>query len=109
MLAKAKVNADEGIAIVKTWEEVMPALEAKKLIQIPFCGDKDCEGNIKDSTTKSSLAEGEEEDTSAGPSMGAKSLCFPYKPRWEMEPCTKCLYPGCGKDAEAICMFGRSY
>lgn len=37
----------------------MPALEANKLIQNPFCGDKDCEGQIKDFTTKSSLAEGE--------------------------------------------------
>lgn len=109
MLAKAKANADEGIAIVKKWEDVMPALDAKKLIQIAFCGDKDCEGQIKESTTKSSLADGEEEDTSAGPSMGAKSLCFPFKPRWTFDVGTKCINPECSKDAEAVCMFGRSY
>jgi bifunctional glutamyl/prolyl-tRNA synthetase len=109
MLARAQKDADEGIAVIKDWADVMPTLAAKKVMQIPFCGGKDCEGQIKDMTVKQSLPDGEEEDTAAGPSMGMKSLCFPFKPRFTLDPGMKCLNPECKEAAVGVCMFGRSY
>jgi len=41
------------------------------------------------------------------PSMGAKSLCIPFKPLRELTPGQLCS--GCGKPAKAYCLFGRSY
>lgn len=37
MLAKATKERDEGIAVVMQWDEVMPALNAKKMILAPWC------------------------------------------------------------------------
>ena len=78
-------------------------------MQIPFCGGKDCEGQIKDMTIRQSLPDGEEEDTTQGPSMGMKSLCFPFKPRYTLDAGEKCLNPECKEAAVGVCMFGRSY
>ena len=50
-----------------------------------------------------------DQDVEAGaPSMGAKSLCIPFKPLKELESGMVCI-AGCGKAAEVYCMFGRSY
>lgn len=42
------------------------------------------------------------------PSMGAKSLCIPFKPLKELKEGQKCITP-CGKPAKFYCLFGRSY
>ena len=42
------------------------------------------------------------------PSMGAKSLCIPFKPLRELQKGTTCVC-GCGTLAKSYCLFGRSY
>ena len=42
------------------------------------------------------------------PSMGAKSLCIPFKPLRELKKGLNCVAE-CGHEAKAYCMFGRSY
>jgi len=42
------------------------------------------------------------------PSMGAKSLCIPFKPLKQLEKGALCVC-GCGTPAKAYCLFGRSY
>ncbi|PIO13435.1 hypothetical protein AB205_0129320 [Aquarana catesbeiana] len=72
-----------------------------QIVQIPFCGEIDCEDWIKKTTAR-------DQDLEPGaPSMGAKSLCIPFKPLRELQPGTKCV---CGKNpAKHYTLFGRSY
>ncbi|XP_068089017.1 bifunctional glutamate/proline--tRNA ligase isoform X3 [Hyperolius riggenbachi] len=82
-------------------EEFQKQLESGKIVQIPFCGEIDCEDWIKKTTAR-------DQDLEPGaPSMGAKSLCIPFKPLRELQPGTKCV---CGKNpAKHYTLFGRSY
>ncbi|ROW14669.1 hypothetical protein VPNG_03256 [Cytospora leucostoma] len=87
---------------VTEWEKVVPALDAKDVVLIPFCLEPKCEENIKD-TTKSKDENGNER-------MGMKSLCIPFEqPEGLVKGETKCLNPTCGKNADAWVQFGRSY
>jgi prolyl-tRNA synthetase len=109
MLAKASVKSAAGIVKVTEWKDMTPTLNAMKLMQVPFCGEKGCEGDIKERTRVESMTEGEEERDENAPSMGAKSLCFPIAPLYKLTAGMKCINPDCGKDAINVCMFGRSY
>lgn len=86
-----------------------PNLKKKNLLLIPFCGGKECEGNIKDQSATATTSEDDEEMDATAPSMGAKSLCIPFEQPRALKPGEKCLGPGCGKPATSITMFGRSY
>lgn len=87
---------------VTEWEKVVPALDDKNVVLIPFCLQPDCEEKIKD-TTKSKDENGNER-------MGMKSLCIPFEqPEGIIKGETKCLNPTCGKLAESWVQFGRSY
>jgi len=105
MFAKASQQMSDNIKFCDNWPALVEALKGGNLVQIPFCGDKECEGNIK---TRSAADTGGEAAEAGAPSMGAKSLCFPFKPVREFEEGMMCI--GCGEcKAKAICMFGRSY
>ena len=52
-------------------------MNKKNVILSPWCGDADCEDDIKDSSAKKD--DGEEEVDEKAPSMGAKSLCIPFE------------------------------
>ncbi|CAN2387448.1 Bifunctional glutamate proline--tRNA ligase [Pristimantis euphronides] len=84
-----------------TIEEFQKQLDTGKIVQIPFCGEIDCEDWIKKTTAR-------DQDLEPGaPSMGAKSLCIPFKPLKELQPGTKCV---CDKNpAKHYTLFGRSY
>ncbi|XP_063299887.1 bifunctional glutamate/proline--tRNA ligase isoform X2 [Pelobates fuscus] len=84
-----------------TMEEFQKQLDSGKVVQIPFCGEIDCEDWIKKTTAR-------EQDLEPGaPSMGAKSLCIPFKPLKELQAGTKCV---CSKNpAKYYTLFGRSY
>lgn len=87
---------------VTEWEKVIPALDAKNVVLIPFCLQPDCEEKIK-ATTKS-------QDENGNERMGMKSLCIPFEqPEGIVKGETKCLNPACGKLAESWVQFGRSY
>ncbi|KAJ2706702.1 hypothetical protein H4S00_007068, partial [Coemansia sp. D1744] len=63
---------------------------------------------IKKRSTRDVMAD--EPENEREPSMGAKSLCLPYK-QPENPPIvpgqTKCIQ--CGEDAKRYALFGRSY
>ncbi|EGV63564.1 prolyl-tRNA synthetase [Yamadazyma tenuis] len=105
LLANARKEFDEHRVIVNEWKDFVPTLNAKNVILSPWCGDADCEDDIKDSSAKKDDGEDEEVDEKA-PSMGAKSLCIP-KEQPTLKEGQKCVK--CDRAAVNYCMFGRSY
>jgi len=105
MYTKALAERDAAIATISSWEEFTPNLNQGKLIMLPFCGNKDCEEQIKDKTKEE--ANDEEED--GGLKMGAKSLCVPLEEKYHVNCPGTCIRPGCGGKATQRTMFGRSY
>ncbi|KAI9069889.1 prolyl-tRNA synthetase [Trametes sanguinea] len=90
---------------VTRWEDVVPTLDDKCVVVMPWCEEEACEDDIKERSAKAS-----EPTDERAPSAGAKSLCIPFdQSRWsKIEPGkTKC--PACGKDAKRWTLFGRSY
>ena len=47
MFQKAKKLLDENVAQVESWNDFLDALENKKLLFVPFCGEVKCEEEIK--------------------------------------------------------------
>eukprot|EP00096_Caligus_rogercresseyi_P003966 TRINITY_DN1801_c0_g1_i1.p1 TRINITY_DN1801_c0_g1~~TRINITY_DN1801_c0_g1_i1.p1 ORF type:complete len:1654 (+),score=500.98 TRINITY_DN1801_c0_g1_i1:395-4963(+) len=101
MFAKAKKELDEHLSIVRSWDDFMAALNRKNLIHAPFCGGKECEEEIKDKSKGDAVVE------PGSPSMGAKSLCIPFKQADQLKQGDKCI--GCGGTPEFFTLFGRSY
>ncbi|TFK41600.1 hypothetical protein BDQ12DRAFT_599985 [Crucibulum laeve] len=105
MFNRAKETYDSRIKEVTQWDDVVPALDNKCVVAIPWCEVEACEDDIKERSGRSS----EPQDERA-PSAGAKSLAIPFdQSKWTpIEPGkTKC--PVCGKDAKRWTLFGRSY
>lgn len=105
LLEKARKDFDEHRVLVHDWKDFVPTLNAKNVIVSPWCGDADCEDDIKDSSAKKDDGEEEEVDEKS-PSMGAKSLCIPFD-QPELKSGQKCVK--CDRPAVTYCMFGRSY
>ncbi|XP_076234604.1 glutamyl-prolyl-tRNA synthetase [Calliopsis andreniformis] len=106
MLAKARQNLNEHIKQVENWDEFCSELNKKNILLSPFCGEPSCEDNIK--------ADSAREDTGEEPgtlSMGAKSLCIPFKQPASSIPIDKlkCIYPNCQNKPKFYTLFGRSY
>ncbi|GAW27183.1 putative prolyl-tRNA synthetase [Rosellinia necatrix] len=94
---------------IKNWADVIPALDSRNVVLIPFCGEPSCEERIKE-TTKSDNHRELGPDGKPQPSMGMKSLCIPFdQPSGLVEGETKCLNPECERFAKSWVMFGRSY
>ncbi|TFY68320.1 hypothetical protein EVG20_g3613 [Dentipellis fragilis] len=105
MFARAKALYDSRIREVTKWEDVVPALDNKCVVAIPWCEAEACEDDIKERSGRSA----EPQDERA-PSAGAKSLAIPFdQDRWSkiVPRQTKC--PACGSDAKRWTLFGRSY
>jgi prolyl-tRNA synthetase len=105
MLERARGLLKDNIQIVRTWEEVVPALKARKLVLAPWCEDKETEDEIK----KKTRLEFEEDEKNTGMSGAMKTLCLPldrsgYQPPIENE---KCFFTG--KPAKRWTLWGRSY
>lgn len=105
MFNKAKAELTQHVRFVDNWSDFVQALKDKCLIQAPFCGGIECEEKIK---ARSAADSGGEAQEAGAPSMGAKSLCIPFKPLQELKPGMKCIC-STEKDATCITMFGRSY
>ncbi|XP_071963572.1 bifunctional glutamate/proline--tRNA ligase-like [Antedon mediterranea] len=103
MYNKAGEELTNHLKVVTKWDEFCKSLDNKNLIQAPFCGCIPCEEKIKKDSARDLDVE------PGAPSMGAKSLCFPFKQPAEVTADTKCIHPDCGKAAVSYCMFGRSY
>jgi len=104
MYNKAKATFTERLIQVTKWEDVVPTLDNKCIVVLPWCEVGDCEDDIK---ARSKSIEPTDE---RAPSAGAKSLAIPFdQARWDpiVPGQTKC--PACGMDAKRWTMFGRSY
>jgi prolyl-tRNA synthetase len=87
------------------WGDFVKTLDGRNILLVPFCCTKDCEENIKNRSAeeaKQMAAQGDATLTSA-----AKSLCIPFA-QPEGVASHKCI-GGCGADAAAWTLFGRSY
>ncbi|KAK0496311.1 hypothetical protein EDD18DRAFT_1165873 [Armillaria luteobubalina] len=108
MFTRARDNYYSRLKEVTKWEDVLPTLDSKCVVVLPWCEAEECEDDIKECSARATL-NGEAQDERA-PSAGAKSLAIPFdQSKWTpIEPGkTKC--PACGKDAKRWTMFGRSY
>ncbi|XP_062980149.1 bifunctional glutamate/proline--tRNA ligase isoform X5 [Elgaria multicarinata webbii] len=98
---RAAEDLKSHMVVANTMEQFQNELDSGKVVQIPFCGEIECEDWIKKTTAR-------DQDLEPGaPSMGAKSLCIPFKPLCELQNGAKCV---CGKNpAKFYTLFGRSY
>lgn len=82
---KAKQQMDESTVRVKTKEEFLKAVEEKKWVLAPFCGDAKLEEQIKEET-------------------GYKTNCIPFK---QPKKLGKCFW--CSSEAKFEVLFGKSF
>ncbi|KAH9378226.1 hypothetical protein HPB48_011246 [Haemaphysalis longicornis] len=104
MFDRAKADQLKFQAVTKSWDVFLQKLEEKCVLMSPFCGDMDCEDEIKKNSAKDS---GEAEP--GAPAMGAKSLCIPFEQPAKIEAGDKCINPACSRKPTCYTMFGRSY
>jgi len=105
MFNHAKETYQSRVKEVTRWEDVVPNLDNKNIVVIPWCDEEACEDDIKERSGRAA----EQQDERA-PSAGAKSLAIPFdQSLWTpIEPGkTKC--PAFGKNAKHWTLFGRSY
>jgi prolyl-tRNA synthetase len=108
LYAKADASFKSHRLILTEWEKVIPALDSRNVVLIPFCEEPACEEQIKETTKSEEQIPGA--DGQKRPSMGMKSLCIPFEqPEGLGQGETKCLNPQCGRLAKSWTMFGRSY
>lgn len=104
LYAKAKRAMDTHQVQVTSWPEFLKKLNEKCTLIAPFCGRPACEDNIKKDSVR------ESNDGTAGPLMGAKSLCIPKEqPERKLDDSSKCIHPECSEKPQFWCLFGRSY
>ncbi|XP_060548467.1 bifunctional glutamate/proline--tRNA ligase isoform X2 [Pantherophis guttatus] len=98
---RAAEDLKSHMVVANSMEEFQKELDSGKIVQIPFCGELECEDWIKKTTAR-------DQDLEPGaPSMGAKSLCIPFKPLCELQNGARCV---CDKNpAKFYTLFGRSY
>ncbi|XP_056213181.1 bifunctional glutamate/proline--tRNA ligase isoform X4 [Falco biarmicus] len=98
---RASEDLKSHMVVANTMEDFQKELDSGKIVQIPFCGEIECEDWIKKTTAR-------DQDLEPGaPSMGAKSLCIPFQPLHELQCGARCV---CGKNpAKFYTLFGRSY
>jgi prolyl-tRNA synthetase len=122
MFARAKEAYWSRVKQVTEWEKVVPTLDDKCVVVLPWCEVESCEDDIKERSGRAwvayilhhsleadTLCSAEPQDERA-PSAGAKSLAIPFdQSRWDpiIPGKTKC--PACGDDAKRWTLFGRSY
>ncbi|XP_071641765.1 uncharacterized protein [Temnothorax longispinosus] len=119
LLRRARHKLYEHIKQVENWDEFKLELDEKNLLLSPFCGEPECEDNIKQQSARLNTMDGTV-------TMGAKSLCIPLEPELtklinainEFEQPTKptkpinelkCIHHECKKNAKFYTLFGRSY
>lgn len=97
MLQKAQNELSKRIKVTDTWTDFESEIFNRNICLIPFCGEEECEENIKKETMeiKNGLVT----------VQGAKSLCVPFKdnPIGSFK-CLKCF-----KKCDNRTLFGRSY
>ncbi|TRY57801.1 hypothetical protein DNTS_027639 [Danionella cerebrum] len=97
---QASDDLNQHMVVADTMEQFQKDLDQGRIVQIPFCGGIECEDWIKKTTAK-------DQDLEPGaPSMGAKSLCIPFKPLKGLQAGQMCVS---GKEpAQYYTLFGYS-
>ncbi|XP_046992182.1 bifunctional glutamate/proline--tRNA ligase [Schistocerca americana] len=101
---KAKNDLDQHTKLTKKWTEFCQIVDQKNIVLAPFCGEVECEDNIKKDSAR--------DDADAEPgalAMGAKGLCIPFDQPDTLEPNDKCIHPACNRTPLFYSLFGRSY
>lgn len=109
LLSNARKNREERLAKITTWDEFIPALEARKMALAPHCDKEACEDKIKDRSGEKKMTEKEKEEKAEEfePLTGAaKSLCIPFE-QPALEKDQKCFQ--CGEPAKHWTLWGRSF
>lgn len=106
MFNKAKKAYDDHIVKIDQFDQVVPALDNKNVLILPWCEAEACEEDIKKRSAE--IAERNTTVDEKAPSAGAKSLCIPFDQErfGKMPEGQKCV--GCGEAAKRWTMFGRS-
>ena len=86
LFEKAKKHLEGKIVNAKTMEEMKKQIQERKIVEISFCGEVECEDYIKEKTG------------------GATSRCIPFNSKI---PTTKCIQ--CGKPASCTIYFSKTY
>ena len=108
MLERQKAKLADSIVRVSKWDEVMPALNNKKMILAPWCEESSTEEEIKQITSQAQPASADGEAPALTGAM--KTLCIPFESSGFQEPIapgTKCFFSG--KPAKRWALWGRSY
>lgn len=100
LFQRAKSERDSRIQKVNNWTDFMKHLNNKKMILAPWCGNTNCEINIRD---KSEVIADKEV------LMGAKSLCIPEDINSSNNSSIAESCVNCQEHAKFWCLFGRSY
>ncbi|XP_077269800.1 uncharacterized protein LOC143901394 isoform X1 [Temnothorax americanus] len=104
LLQRARRKLDERIKQVENWNEFKLEHDNKNLLLSPFCGKPECEDKIKEQSARLNMMDGTV-------TMGAKSLCIPFKQPELTKPINelKCIHQDCENKAKFYTLFGRSY
>jgi prolyl-tRNA synthetase len=84
---KAEKMMQENIKEASDWKEFLKIIDDKMMAKAAFCNDKKCEEELKDK------------------SGGAKSMNMPFHSK--LHKARKCI--SCGKEANVIALFAKSY
>ena len=76
LYSRASASFKDHTKQITSWDDFVPALNAKNVCLIPHCLTEACEDELKTLSARSE-EEGVAQDERA-PSMGAKSLCIPF-------------------------------
>ncbi|KAJ3097708.1 hypothetical protein HDU97_004592 [Phlyctochytrium planicorne] len=108
MFNKAKAERDSHLIRLETFDNFVKTLDGKNLILAPWCERVECEKDVKERSGR--IAQGDNPVDEKAPSMGAKTLCIPFKQPTEnpLRPgVTKCF--ACDHKAKSYTLWGRSY
>ena len=75
MYTKAATTFESRRLKLTEWDRVVPALDSRNVVIIPFCEEIKCEDRIKELTRSEDQ---EDENGRKMPGMGMKSLCIPF-------------------------------
>lgn len=105
MFAKAQAALLAHRKQAATYSDFITQLNQRNIVLVPFCCTHACEDDVKGRSGVDTKAMASDENF--GLTGAAKSLCIPFE-QPELPAGTKC-FAGCGRDATAHCLFGRSY
>ena len=94
---------------ITQWDDFVPALNSKNVCLIPHCLTEECEDEIKDLSARKDVGADDAPEDAKAPSMGAKSLCIPFKQPEGITEETKCTNPKCSNKAKKWCLFGSKF